>query len=247
MMSGPSSSRVSESSTPSLRLLREVVADSQIALKWRLLARLAGEPGDLLACGCGPGELSAYLARCGFRVWGLEIDEQAATTAASRSLERVVTGDVRSRDAWERLGRCYDLVLFSDVLEHLDRPATALELAREFLRPGGSVVISVPNVAFWKVRLGLLRGRWEYQDEGILDRTHLRFYTFRTCRELVEDAGYAIQRVVGLPGWVPGLSPFRAAVHGTLASVAPSVFATNILARLAPVPRQPASSRAPSR
>ena len=86
----------------------------------------------------------------------------------------------------------YDVVLFLDVLEHLAHPEEVLIAARGWLRPRGIVLCSIPNVAHWRVRLSLLRGRFDYEDVGLLDRTHLRWYTRRTARELVAGAGYQI-------------------------------------------------------
>jgi SAM-dependent methyltransferase len=85
-----------------------------------------------------------------------------------------------------------DAIVLADVLEHLRNPAGALELVRKALRDDGRVFISVPNIANVTVRLGLLFGIFEYRDRGILDHTHLRFYTKRTIRREVENAGFRI-------------------------------------------------------
>ena len=97
----------------------------------------------------------------------------------------------------------YDVVLFGDTLEHLPDPGAVLARLRSRLKPGGALVVSLPNVANWAIRLSLLAGRFRYTDRGILDRTHLRFFTRRTLIELLEGAGFrvvAVEASVPLPG-----------------------------------------------
>ena len=88
-----------------------------------------------------------------------------------------------------------DCVIFADVLEHLVDPWAAVRQAREMLAPGGALVVSIPNVLHHAVVKDLLRGRFDYRDAGVLDRTHLRFFTAATARELVEQAGFRVERM----------------------------------------------------
>ncbi len=81
-----------------------------------------------------------------------------------------------------------------DVLEHLPDPERALAAARRLLRPGGRLFVSVPNVANLTVRLSLLFGRFEYGDRGIMDRTHLRFFTRKSALRMVRGAGFEVLR-----------------------------------------------------
>jgi SAM-dependent methyltransferase len=94
----------------------------------------------------------------------------------------------------ESMGK-FDVVVFADVLEHLPDPAAPLHLARTVLRPSGAVVASVPNVAHWSVRWDLLWGRFTYTPSGIMDATHLRWFTERSVRALFEASGYRIERL----------------------------------------------------
>jgi 2-polyprenyl-3-methyl-5-hydroxy-6-metoxy-1,4-benzoquinol methylase len=106
-----------------------------------------------------------------------------------------------------------DAIVLADVLEHLRNPAAALQLVRRALRDDGHVFISVPNIANITVRLGLLFGVFEYRDRGILDSTHLRFYTKRTIRREIEKAGFRILEMGGssvpirliVGSWMPEL------------------------------------------
>ncbi len=163
----------------------------------RALVGLAGRPRTVLDVGCGIGLNGAEIRRrTGARVTGLEI-VPASIARASRVLDEVVAADVTS-DASVRaaLGdRRFDLILFADVLEHTADPAAVLRRLLEHLEDDGHVIVSLPNVAAWTVRLGLLAGRFDYEPSGILDDSHLRFFTRRSAMELVRGAGLEVLRV----------------------------------------------------
>ncbi len=95
--------------------------------------------------------------------------------------------------------RTFDVVVCADVLEHLEDPAAVLARVRRWLSPGGVLFVSLPNVANVAVRFALLAGRFEYAEAGILDRTHLRFFTRRSARRLVEGTGFRIRRLRATP------------------------------------------------
>jgi len=102
--------------------------------------------------------------------------------------------------------------------EHLADPAWALDAYLGRLKPGGTVLVSLPNVGLWSVRLGLLLGRWNYSDTGVLDRTHLRFFTWRTARALLAAAGIRPLRRTLNPGlarpFIPLAKRFLVRGHG---------------------------------
>jgi 2-polyprenyl-3-methyl-5-hydroxy-6-metoxy-1,4-benzoquinol methylase len=124
---------------------------------------------------------------------GVEPDAPAAAVAGA-DYRDVIVGMVDHPSVQERLaaGDGYDAILFFDVLEHLRDPEGVLRAARGWLRPGGRVLCSLPNVAHWRVRLALARGRFDYADNGLMDRTHLRWFTRSSARELVAGAGYGV-------------------------------------------------------
>ena len=156
-----------------------------------LLLELVGFAKDVLDVGCATGYLAGALAEQGCRVWGVEVDADAARTAAE-VCEQVVVGDLAALDLDEALGgRRFDVVVLGDVLEHLLDPLPVLRASRGLLAPGGSVCISVPNVAHGAVRLSLLAGRWEYRPLGLLDDTHVRFFTRDGLDRLLRAAGLA--------------------------------------------------------
>jgi 2-polyprenyl-3-methyl-5-hydroxy-6-metoxy-1,4-benzoquinol methylase len=188
-----------------------------------LVVGYCGANQRVLEVGCSTGYLSEALQRRGCRITGVEIDATAGE-AARQWCERVVIGDVESMDL-APLGSGYDVLLLADVLEHLRDPVAALRRLRPLLAPNGYAVISVPNVANWAMRLGLLAGRWNYTERGILDRTHLRFFTRKTIQSTLADGGFDI-RTFDLSAPLP-LNP-PAAISGlahAIGRLRPSFFA----------------------
>ena len=112
-------------------------------------------------------------------------------------------GDAQDAAAFEPIaGEEFDFVLFGDVLEHLTTPERALDNIKPHLAPEGHVLICVPSIIHWSIRRNILFGKFEYQDTGPLDRTHVHFFTPRTVRKLVRDCGFRIVRESGVP-WLP--------------------------------------------
>jgi SAM-dependent methyltransferase len=123
-------------------------------------------------------------------VVGVERQAEAAQEAMAHC-ERVLVGDAEELDLEAELGgERFDAVLFADVLEHLRDPASLLSRVRPFLAEGGSVIASIPNVAHASVRMALLAGSFRYQEQGLLDETHLRFFTREGIQDLLEGSGY---------------------------------------------------------
>jgi 2-polyprenyl-3-methyl-5-hydroxy-6-metoxy-1,4-benzoquinol methylase len=157
----------------------------------RLFVELAAQGRRILEFGCSTGFLSRHLVERGCLVTGIEIDAEAADKAR-KWCERVLVADLNKQDWNHGLSTDYDTILFGDVLEHLVEPENVLRKASELLAPGGRVIICLPNIAHWSIRASLLRGKFEYTSTGILDVTHLRFYTPKTARKLIENTGYKV-------------------------------------------------------
>lgn len=152
-------------------------------------------PGAVLELGCGFGETgAAALAEGLCRTYsGIEIATKAASVARE-NLTEVLEGDVeRMALPWPESH--FDAVLMSEVLEHLVNPWDVVDRIARHLKPGALVVASSPNVAQIRVIRGLLNDRWELTDSGLMDRTHLRWFTQRTYRRMFEDAGIRVDRV----------------------------------------------------
>lgn len=153
---------------------------------------------SVLDVGCGTGAMSKLIVETkSAHVVGLEPNSERAKAARSQSIE--VICDEFNEKALSRL-RHFDVILFSDVLEHFVTPSDALSLARRHLAPNGFIIASVPNVAHWTVRYNLMRGRFDYSSIGIMDVTHLRWFTRKTLQQLFESAGLQIDRIQGSSG-----------------------------------------------
>lgn len=156
------------------------------------MVELVGSNKRVLDVGCDTGYLGEALQAFGNTVSGVEFNPVSANAAAEK-LERVVVGDIETMDFLAEFGpAAFDVIVYGDVLEHLRDPLAVLRQARGLLAPGGSVVISTPNIAHGDVRLALLSGRFDYAKLGILDETHTRFFTRDSLTRFVEDAGMVI-------------------------------------------------------
>lgn len=165
--------------------------------------------GRILDVGCGAGNTLDWLRRNGKGSWlgGVEINAGMAERAAAK-VDRLWTGaieDILAAPDGLASAEPFDVVLCLDVLEHLVDPWAVLHGLVARLAPGGTVIASIPNVRYYKVALGLLlRGQWTYEERGVLDATHLRFFTRETAVALVRGAGLdivAIEPTVRLKPW----------------------------------------------
>ena len=148
----------------------------------------------ILDIGCGTGNLGVALASRGNECYGLTVSEREAQLARTK-LHQVITGDVETMQALPFPDHFFDVVTLFDVLEHLKNPSHALQLIKPYLKPNGSIIASIPNVANIVIRFNLLRGRFDYQEFGIMDNTHLRFFTMKTAKNLLVSAGYIVRDV----------------------------------------------------
>jgi methionine biosynthesis protein MetW len=143
--------------------------------------------GSVLDLGCASGGLLALLRPHAGRLAGLELSASAAH-AASQVADHVVQGSLED-PGLPFAADSFHLVVLADVLEHLADPLAALRRAAGWARPGGAVLLSVPNVAHWQARLTLARGRWPAHDSGTFDSSHLRWFTRDSVATLLADAG----------------------------------------------------------
>ncbi len=148
----------------------------------------------ILEVGCAAGMTGKELKkRPGVFVAGVENDPEAARRARE-VLDDVVEGNIENLEL-PYGENSFDCILFADVLEHLVDPLSVLKKMRKYLKPEGTVVASIPNVQFFGVVHHLIDGNWTYQKEGILDETHLRFFTFKEMEKLFSGAGFEIGQV----------------------------------------------------
>lgn len=178
-------------------------------VNWGLL-RLWGERRglDVLDVGCGFATTSASIERRGNRVTGIESSGEAVAVARQR-VTHVVQRDLQDFEAVQReLGDArFDAIVFADVLEHVAWPIGILKQYLTLLKDDGSAIVSLPNVGLWSVRFAHVFGRFEYQDTGVLDRTHLRFFTRRSTLRMLDAAGLRVVQRTYNPGLVRPFVP----------------------------------------
>jgi 2-polyprenyl-3-methyl-5-hydroxy-6-metoxy-1,4-benzoquinol methylase len=151
-----------------------------------------------LDIGCGNGAFGSLLkAKRSCTVWGIEPNSVAAV-AAEKKLDRVING-LFSKDMPELASEKFDAIFFNDVLEHLIEPGETLIDCKNLLNVNGCIVASIPNVRWYPVVLSLLRYRdFKYEEAGVMDKTHLRFFTLKSMYRLFEDSGYRVVKAVGI-------------------------------------------------
>lgn len=148
--------------------------------------------------GCANGSFSKLLKdKFDVEAWGVEIDGNAAKVASGK-LDRVI-----NKDALEALTQLpdnyFDCIIFLDVLEHLVDPYTLLDAVKVKLAEQGVIVASIPNIRYYGfLKEFILEGNWDYQEQGILDKTHLRFFTYKSIGKLFEELKYEILLLEGI-------------------------------------------------
>jgi SAM-dependent methyltransferase len=149
----------------------------------------------LLDVGCASGRTSIFTKRLGVEeLVGIEIDERAVA-AASRFMDRVIQADVSKAELDNAVGY-FDMIFMTDILEHLVDPWSTLRRYVAYLRPGGQVLIVLPNFGHIAIVNALLAGLLQYEESGIMDRGHLRIFTLRTALQLIEQAGLTVDKTV---------------------------------------------------
>ncbi len=172
---------------------------------YNIQLRMVPQGAFVLDIGCHTGIFGQALTEIKkAKVVGIDNDANAVDIAKLKIADAFTsdieipgwTADIRRRGY---LG--FDAIILGDVLEHTRNPESILREARALLNPQGLIIVSIPNIAYWNIRILLLLGKFEYRDTGTLDRTHLRFYTHKTARELLERSGLAVVEddVSGIP------------------------------------------------
>ncbi len=204
------------------------------------IATLIKDGDRVLDVGCGTGSVSeTILNRVSADLIGIEPDAERAAAARERGLD-VYQGFLTEEFLAEH--GPFHKILFADVLEHLPAPAEMVLLAKRGLAPSGAIVASVPNVAHWFVRADLVAGRFVYQDCGIMDATHLRWFTRRSIQEFFEHLGFRVTALdytvnIDLPDygrrrpWRWFSRPMRKKIVSKLAALRPEVFGCQHIVR----------------
>jgi SAM-dependent methyltransferase len=163
------------------------------------------EPVRILDAGTASGYLGKVWRGNGHYVAGIEFD----ATTAEKARQFYDVFEVANLETYPFSARGeFDYIVFADVLEHLRDPAAALRRCLPCLKESGKIIISVPNIANWMIRLSLLFGKFDYVDRGILDRTHLRFFTSRSLRQLMKEVSCHVEEIIPTPVPVQLVLPF---------------------------------------
>ena len=195
-------------------------------------------PSRILDLGCSSGLLAQRLEAMGHEVTGVDVKEIAGVTERTSSF---VAADLNDGIPSE-VGTGFDVVLGADVLEHLLNPGALISQAREALAPDGVALFCVPNIAHWYPRLRSTLGMFDYDQRGILDATHVRFFTRRSIRRLIERQGFTVRRIeaVGLPLDALGMEGTKANMlrlgDRILLDLWPTLFAYQLIIEATPNP-----------
>lgn len=203
------------------------------------LAQLTGDRPTILDVGCAVGYIGEFLRKAPPKRWlaGVELDAGAAEKARPY-YDQLIVGSIEDQKVWDQLKRDVDAMIFGDVLEHTADPIRVLRMAQQHLKDEGIVVISMPNIAHFRIRLRLLVGRFEYQEWGIMDRTHLRFFTRATAQKMLQASGFNVvhsEPILAFPPPVGGSAlrllgrSAKARARVILGSLWPTLFAKQFI------------------
>jgi 2-polyprenyl-3-methyl-5-hydroxy-6-metoxy-1,4-benzoquinol methylase len=195
-------------------------------------------PLRILDVGCGPGWVAAELRRRGHHVTGVDL---IADDGIDERTDRFVTADVE-QGLPDDVGEGYDVVIAADVIEHVRNPDDLLADLAGRMDPRGRIIASVPNFAHWYPRARVAAGLFDYDQRGILDRTHVRFFTRRSFRRVLASTGLEVasEAYAGLPLDVLGvggaLGTAVSAIDGVARRVWPTMFAYQFVVTLQTAP-----------
>ncbi len=171
-------------------LLPEENIDAQVV-------KLVPKGSNVLELGCATGYISEYLIKENLcSVTGIELD-LASSELAKDKATKIICGDLETSDTWEKiygLGQ-FDIIMACAVLEHLKAPDLCLKRCKDALIPTGKMLITLPNINHWSARLRFAFGKFHYDEYGLFDNTHLRFFTFYTAKKMFDDIGLIVEYV----------------------------------------------------
>ncbi len=160
----------------------------------RLAIDLIDNNAKVLDIGCATGYFAKELSKKNCETWGVDCDE-VAVKKASKYCKKVIARNVDEVKTLPFPKNYFDYVIILDVIEHLLHPENILEIIKPYLKEDGKIIVSVPNIAHASIRWMLAKGEFEYTSTGILDKTHLHFYTKKSFEEILKKAKYKILKL----------------------------------------------------
>jgi 2-polyprenyl-3-methyl-5-hydroxy-6-metoxy-1,4-benzoquinol methylase len=145
----------------------------------------------VLDVGCAYGNLAEVMFTNECEVVGVEIDPEAGKNA-QKYCKEVLIGDAELIELSSKYINYFDYIIFADILEHLKNPVKVLKRFKKYLKNEGCIVISLPNITNWRMRLKILFGNFEYENTGVMDSGHIRFFNEKTAKSLLYDSGFEI-------------------------------------------------------
>lgn len=193
-----------------------------------ILSLIPDNVGMALDIGCANGELAEVLQEKGWKVTGTDVSK-VAVEESKKFLTDGHCFDIEKEWPKELLDKKFDLVVASEILEHIFEPITFLKKVRPLVAPGGKVVITTSNVLFWKNRFKMLFGKFEYEKAGLMDYGHVRFFTAHTIKSALREGGF---NIVKERNFYPNL--YKRGLN-FLGNVFPGLLAYNMVFLLEPI------------
>ena len=170
----------------------------QLLPEHRKVIDWVGKDKKVLEVACHSGYVSTRLQQNNCKVTGVEIYEPALQKAKPY-LYKSVLGDIEKEETWNKISdEKFDVILFMHILEHLIDPETILAKAKLLLNENGIVIICLPNINNWVNRWDIFKGNVNYTSDGVMDKTHFKFYNFFTAKKMIEAAGYSVLEYSGV-------------------------------------------------
>jgi 2-polyprenyl-3-methyl-5-hydroxy-6-metoxy-1,4-benzoquinol methylase len=180
------------------------------------ILELIGKDKTVLDVGCNKGYIGEHADKTN-TFYGLEYDEVALKIAKGIYTD-VQQYDLNNLKKVDFKVQKFDVIIFADVLEHVLYPDQVLEYFKTYLADGGYIVISLPNIANWQVRLNMLFGKFDYTETGIMDRTHLHLYTFKSAQKLAASQDFVVTEVRAGASFFGRIIAFAPFLKGLLAT-----------------------------
>lgn len=176
----------------------QLFSDGHLSKSHIKMIELVGSDKQVLELGSSTGYLTKIMTNNNCTVDVVEIDKEDIMKAQDFA-RSVFLGSIEDEAITKKITESYDVVLAGDIIEHLARPDKFLQFIKTKIKPNGKLVLSTPNIACWEIRRDLFfYGQFNYQESGILDKTHLKFFTYHSIQALLNRSGFNIKKIFSM-------------------------------------------------